>query len=80
MYALFQSKDDGCTLEFPDFDTMLAILHENWPVLKSKHNLVVGHKKHKDKKIIDDQSLREVLGMAWQQRKISTPSLTCRSI
>ena len=65
--ACFDFAKKKRTFEFHDFDTMLAGLHENWPVLKSKHNLVVGHKKHKDKKIIDDQSLREVLGMAAEE-------------
>jgi hypothetical protein len=51
------------SLEFHDFDTMLIRLHDHWPVLKSKHNLVVGHKNFKDKKITNDLSLREMFGM-----------------
>ena len=37
---------------------MLSELHEHWPVLKAKHNLIVSHKSFKDIKINDDQSLR----------------------
>jgi len=39
---------------------MLIGLHEHWPVLKSKHNLVVRHKSFKDLKIT---KLREMFGM-----------------
>lgn len=39
---------------------MLSQLHEHWPVLKVKHDLVVVHNNFKDKKITNDQSLREI--------------------
>ena len=47
-------------IQFNDFDTMLSQLHEHWPVLKVKHDLVVVHNNFKDKKITNDQSLREI--------------------
>lgn len=37
---------------------MLIRLHEQWPALKAKHSLVVGHKDFKDIKVVDDTSLR----------------------
>lgn len=39
---------------------MLKLLHEHWPVLKTKHNLVVGHKDANQIKIVDDESLRNL--------------------
>ena len=34
-----------------------------WPVLKAKHNLVIGHKSINSIKIVDDQSLRAMFGI-----------------
>ena len=51
------------SIEFHDYDTMLSKLHETWPVLKAKHNLVIGHKNTTSIKIVDDQSLRAMFGM-----------------
>ena len=61
--ATFHLGKKTKSIEFHDFDTMLIRLHEHWPVLKAKHNLVVGHKNFKDMKITNDQSLREMFGM-----------------
>ena len=56
--ALFHLGMKRKLIEFRDFDSMLSKLHEHWPVLKAKHNLVVSHKNFKDSQITDDQSLR----------------------
>jgi len=61
--ATFHLGKKTKSIEFHDFDTMLIRLHEHWPVLKAKHNLVVGHKNFDDMKITNDQSLRKMFGM-----------------
>eukprot|EP01035_Chromulina_nebulosa_P027432 gene27432-36085_t len=58
--ALFHLGHRKKYIQFNDFDTMLSQLHEHWPVLKVKHDLVVVHNNFKDKKITNDQSLREI--------------------
>jgi hypothetical protein len=54
---------------FTTFDELLIFLHTQWPGLKAKHNLSVGHKAMKDVKVINDETLRELfrrLGSALQ--------------
>ena len=41
---------------------MLSQLHQHWPFLKTKHNLVLYHTNIKNISIVDDESLRAMFG------------------
>jgi hypothetical protein len=55
-------KSKSKPAHFSSYDEMLMFLHGQWPALKAKHDLVVGHKgpTFKHIRVVDDHTLQEL--------------------